>query len=92
MHLVVEEEDSRCSCFTIVASIRHYRLSLKDMALKHMASHNNNSDSGHTQSEKNMKITSVCPSKSTNKKEKERNNGYCKVFCVTRKHSKWVNK
>ena len=61
MFLVVEEKDSRYS-------ICHYCLSLKDIARKH-TTYINNSDPGRMrveqQSEKSIKITSVCPSKTS---------------------------
>ena len=43
MFLVVEEEDSRCSCFSLPLL-----LSLKDMVWKHTVYHINNSNPSHT--------------------------------------------
>ena len=72
MSLVVKEQDS-----TSLSSIRHYCLSLKDMAWKHLVNHINNSDPGHTllkqQLEKNLNKTFVSLSKKGNEKEKRTN-------------------
>ena len=75
MYLVVKRKIPEA-----LASIGHYCSSLKGMTWKHMASHINNSNHGHTQSDKNMKIASVSPSKNTNKKEKEKKKSLLQSF------------
>ena len=87
MFLVKKEEE--CSYFSL-----SLLLSLKYMAWKHITYLIINSDPGHTclkqQSEKSMKITSISPPINTNAKEKEKDDGYCKAFCVTHKRNTYI--
>ena len=68
--LVVEEKDFRCFCF-----IPPLLFISKGNGLKAYSVHITNSDPGHIrlqqQSEKNMKIISVCLSKNIDEKEKK---------------------
>ena len=70
MLLAVEKEDSRRSRFN-----PPLLFSTEDMTWKHTAYHINNFDPGHTsskqQSEENKKITSACPSITTDEAEKK---------------------
>ena len=63
------------------------------MASKHMTCHINNSGPGHVslkqQSEKNMKVNSVSPSKNTKEKKKRKTMAITKLFAL---HANAINR